>query len=142
MMRLEPRTAIAFSEKEWRELLRLPTDCHHCWDPEYTFEVRIGGIELKRSGCNEYFICGPIDAPWARVIVFGIYDTPDLVINWQKKAVLDSLKRNRRFRWLLSRYKVARLLWAFADMFDQVRERNYPTFYVIVNDTKSAVEIF
>jgi hypothetical protein len=137
MIKLEPRMAIALTKKEWKELLNFPTDCAHCWDPEYVFEID----RLKRTGANEYFITGAVDAPYARVFVFGVYDVPDLIIDWQKRAVLNALKEHKDFCKLLNRYGIARIVWAFADMFDKVRDRKYPTFYVVINDSKSTIEI-
>jgi len=136
MVRLEPGQAMAFTEREWKELLKLPTDCPHCWDPEYTF--RVGN--LVRSGADEYFVVGAVDAPYAKIIVFGM-ESSDLILDWKKRAVLDALKKHKSFCKLLNRYGVAKVVWVFADMFDKVRNRKYPTFYVVINDSKSVIEI-
>jgi hypothetical protein len=136
MIKLEPRQAIAFTEREWKELLNFPVDCRHCWDPEYT--LKING--LVHTGADEYFIVGAVDAPYAKIIVFGV-ESSDLILDWKKRAVLDALKKHKNFRKLLNRYQFAKIVWSYADMFDDVRNKKYPVFYVIVNDSKSVIEI-
>jgi len=136
MIRLESRNAVAFTEKEWKELLNFPTNCPYCWDPEYIFKIG----KIGRTGADEYFVVGAVDAPYAKIIVFGV-ESSDLILDWKKRAVLDALKKHKSFRKLLNRYGVARIMWAFADIFDDVRDRKYPTFYVVINDSKSVIEI-
>jgi hypothetical protein len=36
---------------------------------------------------------------------------------------------------------VARLMWAYSSEFDEVRDRKYPVFYVMLNDSKSPIEV-
>jgi len=136
VIEIEPYKAVAFTEKEWKELLKFPTDCPHCWDPEYVFEVS----GLVHTGADEYFVVGDDDEPYAKIIVFGV-ESSDLILDWAKRAALDALKRHRDFRKLLRRYGVGGIVWAFSSEFDDVRHLKYPTFYVIVNDSKSVIRI-
>jgi hypothetical protein len=139
---LEPRTAIAFSERQWKNLFKLPTKCSECWDPEYVAAFHLGDVKLLHHGTCEYFVCVPvIDAPYARVFVYGTYDIPDLIIDWEKKAVIEALKKNASFRRLLNKYRSGKLMWAFASVFDEVRDEKYPVFYVIINNSKASIEI-
>jgi hypothetical protein len=137
VIKLEPRTAIAFSENEWKELFNASTNCTHCWDPEYVVEVN----KFQRTGADEYFIVGAVNAPYAKILVFSVYDIPRLTIDWQKRAVLEALKMHKDFCKLLNKHGIARLMWAFADEFDKMRNRKYPIFYVVINDSKSTIEI-
>jgi hypothetical protein len=139
---LEPYNAIAFSERQWRSLLKLPTECSECWDPEYVATVRFGELKLLRYGACEYFMCVPIiNAPYARIFVFGTYEVPDLIIDSERKAVIAALKRNRSFRKLLDEYRAGKLMWAYSGEFDDVRDERYPVFYVILNNSRSSIEI-
>jgi hypothetical protein len=139
---LEPHTAIAFSERQWRNLLKLPAGCSECWDPEYVANVCIGELKLLHYGACEYFMCVPvINSPYARIFVFGTYEVPDLIIDRDKAAVITALKKHRGFRRLLNKYRAGKLMWAYASEFDDVRKRKYPVFYVILNNSNSPVEI-
>ncbi len=57
---LEPQDAVAFSERQWKNLLKLPSECSECWDPEYVATVRLGELKLLHYGACEYFMCMPI----------------------------------------------------------------------------------
>ena len=139
---LEPYDAVAFSERQWKSLLKLPTKCLECWDPEYVATVRLGELKLLHHGTCEYFMCvSVINAPYARIFVFGTYEVPDLIIDREREAVIGALKRNRSFRKLLDEYRVGKLVWAHASEFDDVRDKKYPVFYVILNNLRSPIEI-
>jgi len=134
--------AIAFSERQWKNLLKLPTEYPDCWDSEYVATVRLGGLKLLHHGTCEYFMCVPvINAPYARIFVFGTYEVPDLIIDKEKAAVIAALKKHRGFRRLLNKYKAGKLVWAHASEFDDVRDNEYPVFYVILNNADSPVEL-
>jgi len=141
-MVLEPQTAVAFSEKQWKRLFKLPNKCSECWDPEYVATVRFGELKLLHYGACEYFMCVPIiNAPYARIFVFGTYEVPDLIIDREREAVITALKKHRGFRKLLDEYRAGKLMWAYASEFDNVRDKKYPVFYVILNNSRSPVEI-
>jgi len=136
------KAAIAFSERQWKKLLKLPTEYPDCWDPEYAATVRLGELKLLHHGTCEYFMCVPIiNAPYARIFTFGTYEVPDLIIDKEKAAVISALKKHRGFRRLLDEYRAGKLIWAYAREFDDVRKRKYPVFYVILNNANSPVEL-
>jgi hypothetical protein len=139
---LEPQAAIAFSERQWEKVLKLRKSFPECWDPEYVATVSFGEVKLLHHGTCEYFMCVPIiNAPYARIFTFGTYEAPDLIIDEERRAVINALKRNRSFRKLLDKYQTGKLMWAYDSEFDDVRKRKYPVFYVILNNSRSSIEI-
>jgi len=134
--------AIAFSERQWEKVLKLRKRFPECWDPEYAAEVRIGELKLLHHGTCEYFMCVPvINAPYARILTFGTYEIPDLIIDKEKEAVISALKRHRGFNRLLNKYHAGKLIWAYASEFDEIRGQKFPTFYVIINTSRFPVEL-
>jgi hypothetical protein len=134
--------AIAFSERQWEKVLKLRKNFPECWDPEYAATVPFGEVKLVHHGTCEYFMCVPvINAPYARIIAFGTYDIPDLIIDEEKRAVINALKKHRGFQRLLNKYHAGKLVWAHASEFDGVRGQKFPTFYVIINTSQEPVEL-
>ncbi|NAZ24039.1 MAG: hypothetical protein GU346_06275 [Thermocrinis sp.] len=124
---LKPKAAIAFTEKGWKRWRGLAIE---------------KGIKLLHYGANEYFMCVPvINAPFAKVVVITVdevYLTED-----DKRAVVEALRKSRAFMSLMKRRNipVARLMWAYSSEFDEVRDRKYPVFYVVLNDSNSPIEV-
>jgi hypothetical protein len=134
--------AVAFSERQWEKVLKLRKRFPECWDPEYAATVPFGEVKLVHHGTCEYFMCVPIiNAPYAKILTFGTYEIPDLIIDKEKEAVIAALKENRSFRRLLNKYKSGKLIWAHASEFDEVRKEKFPTFYVVINTSRSEVEL-
>jgi len=134
--------AIAFSERQWEKVLKLRKSFPECWDPEYVDTVRLGELKLLHHGTCEYFMCVPIiNAPYARIFTFGTYEVPDLIIDKEKASVITALKKHRGFRRLLNKYQAGKLIWAYVSEFNDVREKKFPTFYVVVNTSRSPVEL-
>jgi len=137
--------AVAFSERQWEKVLKLRKNFPECWDPEYAAEVRIGNVKVWHSGDCEYFVCTSKDLrythPYAKVLTFGTYEKADLIGDEEKAAVLKALKRHRTFQKLLKTYGWAEIVWAYVSEFDFVRKMKLPTFYVVVNTSKSPVEL-
>jgi len=137
--------AVAFSERQWEKVLKLRKSFPECWDPEYAAEVRIGNVKVWHSGDCEYFVCTSKDLrythPYAKVLTFGTYEKADLIGDEEKAAVLKALKRHRTFQKLLKTYGWAEIVWAYVSEFDFVRKMKLPTFYVVVNTSKSPVEL-
>jgi hypothetical protein len=137
------KAAIAFSERQWEKVLKLRKNFPECWDPEYAATIRFGEVELVHHGTCEYFVCVPvINAPYARILTFGTYEIPDLIIDEEKEAVITALKKHRGFKRLLNEHQTGKLIWAYSSEFDDVRRRKFPTFYVVVNTSQSPVEMF
>ena len=128
---IKPNTAIAFTEegwKRWRDLARA-----------FLIEK---GIKLLYYGANEYFMCvSVINAPFAKVIVITV-DEVHLTED-DKRAVVEALRKSRAFMSLMRKRNVpvARLMWAYSSEFDNVRDRKYPIFYALLNDSKSPIEV-
>jgi hypothetical protein len=137
--------AIAFSERQWEKVLKLRKRFPECWDPELAVGVRIGGVKVWHSGDCEYFVCTSKDLrfahPYAKVLTFGTYEKADLIVDKEKEAVLKALKRHRAFQKLLKMYKAAEIVWAYVSEFNEVRKAKMPTFYVVVNNSYSPVEL-
>ncbi len=82
--------------------------------------------------------------PYARIFVFGTYEVTALIIDRERETVITALKRNRSFRRLLrllDKYQAGKLVWAYDSEFDDVRDKKYPVFYVLLNNSKSPIEI-
>jgi hypothetical protein len=136
------QAAVAFSERQWVKVLKLRKSFPECWDPEYAATIRFGEVELVHHGTCEYFVCVPIiNAPYARILTFGTYEIPDLIIDEEKEAVITALKKHRGFKRLLNEYHAGKLIWAHSSEFDDVREKKFPTFYVVINTSQSPVEL-
>ena len=128
---LKPGAAMAFTEegwKRWRDLARV-----------FLIEK---GIKLLHYGANEYFMCVPvINAPFAKVVVITV-DEVHLTED-DKGAVVEALRKSRAFMSLMKKRNVpmAGLMWAYSSEFDEVRDRKYPVFYVMLNDSNSPIEV-
>jgi hypothetical protein len=128
---LEPHTAIAFTERQWKRWREVARD--------YLVER---DISLIITGLRGYL-------PFARVVVITFGDVE--ITDDEKEAVVEALKRNRSFRRLMERAGgVGQLVWEDTQGGDLVIGedgrirligKKPPVFYVLVNDKERAVEI-
>jgi hypothetical protein len=128
---LEPHSAIAFSERQWKR-----------WKSATKNYFVERDISLIITGLRGYL-------PFARVVIVTFGDVE--ITDREKEAVADALGRNRSFRRLMaSDGGNSQLVWENTHGSDLVmgedgrirlRGKKPPVFYVIVNDKEKPVEI-